>query len=138
MIRLKDSQLDAMKRQVEAAYPYECCGLLLGSDWKATRTVEEVYPVGNAREDSPNNRCLILPDQVKEAGQLARERGMEVLGFYHSHPDAEACPSAYDLEHAWPWYSYIVLSVKKGKTARVTSWLMAEDRSGFVSEEIIL
>lgn len=137
-IRLKDSHLDAIKRQAEAAYPYECCGLLLGMELGDTKAVEELLPLENAREDSPHNRFLIPPGRVKEGNRMARERGMEVLGFYHSHPDAGARPSAYDLEHAWPWYSYIILSVKGGEAAGLTSWRMAGDRSGFVPEEIVL
>lgn len=138
MIRLKDSHLDIMKRQAEAAYPQECCGFLLGRELEGNKTVEEVFAVENACEDSPHNRFLIPANRVKEAGRQARTQGMEVLGFYHSHPDAEARPSAFDLEHAWPWYSTIVLSVIKGKVAEVASWRMAEDRSGFNPEEIVL
>lgn len=138
MIRLKDSHLEAMKRQAEAAYPDECCGLLLGRERGETKSMEELLPMENAREDSPHNRFLIPPEKMKEGNRLARERGMEVLGFYHSHPDAEARPSAYDLEHAWPWYSYVILWVKRGEAAGVTAWRMTEDRSGFASEEILL
>lgn len=137
-IRLKESHLDAMKRRAEAAYPEECCGLLLGRELAEVKAVEELLPLGNAREDSPHNRFLIPPEKMKEGNRLARARGMEIVGFYHSHPDAEPRPSAYDLEHAWPWYAYVILWVKGGEAVEVTAWRMAEDRSGFVSEEIIL
>lgn len=137
-IRLKDAHLDLMRQQAEAAYPHECCGLLLGRELGDAKAVEELLPLENAREDSRHNRFLIPPDQVKEGSRQARALGMEVVGFYHSHPDAEARPSAYDLEHAWPWYTYTILSVRGGEVAEVTTWQMAEDRSDFIAEEIIV
>ena len=69
--------------------------------------------------------------------KYAREKSLEVIGFYHSHPDDVAVPSQYDLEHAWPTYSYIVMSVKKARTVSLRSWEMESDRSRFNEEEIV-
>ena len=75
------------------------------------KTVEEVFAVENACEDSPHNRFLIPSNRMRQVDRRARTQGMEILGFFHSHPDAQSRPSAFDLEHAWPWYSIMVLSV---------------------------
>jgi proteasome lid subunit RPN8/RPN11 len=66
----------------------------------------------------------------------ARTRGLDVMGYYHSHPDHPAMPSNYDRDHAWPWYSYVIVSVQKGLAAEVNSWVLAEDRTRFEREEI--
>ena len=67
----------------------------------------------------------------------AREKGLDVIGFYHSHPDERAVPSQYDLEHAWPTYSYIVVSIKQGRAADLRSWEMEPDRTRFNEEELL-
>jgi proteasome lid subunit RPN8/RPN11 len=80
---------------------------------------------------------LIPPESVLKAEKYAREKKLDVLGFYHSHPNAEARPSQFDLDHAWPFYSYIIVSVKGNKAQEMNSWKMAEDRSRFDPESII-
>jgi proteasome lid subunit RPN8/RPN11 len=98
--------------------------------------VEAVRPAGNAREDSPQNRYLISPEEMLAAEREARREGREILGFYHSHPDVPARPSQYDLEHAWPVYSFLIMSVKQGRAVEMLSWVMVEDRSRFDEEPI--
>ena len=71
-----------------------------------------------------------------EAEKRAREQGMDVLGFYHSHPNAEARPSRFDLDHAWPFYSYLIVSVSQGRAGAMTCWRLTDDRSRFIPEEI--
>ncbi|MCG8604725.1 M67 family metallopeptidase, partial [bacterium] len=73
---------------------------------------------------------------VLQAEKFARERGMDIVGFYHSHPNADARPSKYDLEHGWPWYSYVIVSVRSGHAGDLTSWKLREDRRQFDEEEI--
>ena len=98
----------------------------------ATRSVD------NQREESERyHRFLITPNVYLATEKYARTRELDIIGFYHSHPDAPARPSAYDMEHAWPWYSYVIVSVRKGSAAEITSWVMADDRSKFNEEAII-
>ena len=101
--------------------------------------VTETYPISNAREEgAKRNRFLIRPEELMRGEKYAREKGLQVVGFYHSHPDDRAVPSPYDLEHAWPTYSYIVVSVQQGRAVDLRSWQMEADRSRFNEEEIVL
>lgn len=120
------------------AYPEEGCGVLLGREQEGVRSVEKILTIDNVREDSRHNRYLISPEQFLKAEQEARGAGLDVLGFFHSHPDHPARPSQFDLDHAWPWYSYIVVSVSGGAAVDMRSYRMQEDRSGFDEEEIRL
>jgi proteasome lid subunit RPN8/RPN11 len=118
-------------------YPNETCGALLGRDAEHGREVRALYPLTNRRDDSPRNRFSITADDFCEAERAAAKLGLELVGWYHSHPDHPARPSEFDREHAWPWYSYIIVSVAAGKPQDMTSWLLADDRSQFASEEIV-
>ena len=139
MIILEREQAEAIRRQAEAEYPHECCGLLLGKiDADNGKTVVEVYPVSNAREDEArHNRSLILPGEYVRGERYARGRGLDVVGNYHSHPDHPAVPSQFDLDHAWPTWAYIIVSVAGGQARDVRSWEMRADRSQFDEEEIL-
>jgi len=119
------------------AYPQECCGALLGRDGETAREVLDLLPLTNRRNDSPRNRFELTPDDVRVAEQTARERHLELIGWYHSHPDAPARPSEFDRQHAWPWYSYIILSVQKGEAQEMTSWRLHGDRGSYDSESIV-
>jgi proteasome lid subunit RPN8/RPN11 len=100
--------------------------------------VVETYPISNAREEqAKRNRFLIRPEELLSGERYAENRGLEVVGFYHSHPDHPAVPSQYDLEHAWPVFSYVVVSVSKGSAVDLRSWQMEPDRSRFIEEEIV-
>jgi proteasome lid subunit RPN8/RPN11 len=125
------------------AYPHECCGALLGRDAgsgvvseKAARQILGLFPLVNRREDSPQNRFSVTAEDVRNAEEAARGQGLEVIGWYHSHPDHPARPSDYDCEHAWPWYSYIIVSVQNGAPKNMTSWRLNDDRGQFSSEGI--
>jgi proteasome lid subunit RPN8/RPN11 len=130
-------------------YPYECCGALLGrehsftdspdSDAKShgvSREVLDLFPLVNRRDDSPRNRFSLTADDVREAEKAASAQGFEVIGWYHSHPDHPARPSDFDRDHAWPWYSYIIVSVHTGVPQDMTSWRLKDDRSGYLEEKI--
>jgi proteasome lid subunit RPN8/RPN11 len=138
MIRLTIEQLEAIKRYGERAYPEEGCGVLLGWVDGEMKVVQEIRPTPNVRRDSPHNRYAIAPQELLRLEREARVRGREVLGFFHSHPDAEARPSSDDLEHAWPWYSYLIVSVRAAVSESVHSWVLREDRSRFDQEEILI
>ncbi len=91
----------------------------------------EIRSQANERTESRENRFLITPDQFKAAESAARTAGLQLVGIYHSHPDSPARPSEYDRDHAWPWFSYIIVSVKGGKADEAHAWQLKEDRSGF-------
>lgn len=123
-------------------YPNECCGAVLGRDASSQggverpREIRELFQLANRREDSPRNRFSVSPRDVIEADRRAQALGMELIGWYHSHPDHPAKPSEYDRQHAWPWYSYIIVSVDKGVAGEMTSWRLQDDRGGYLQERI--
>jgi len=119
-------------------YPHECCGALLGTDGAAGRAVRDLLPLSNRRADSPRNRFSITADDVRAAERAATERGLDLIGWYHSHPDHPARPSEFDREHAWPWYSYIIVAVAAGVPGEMTSWRLTDDRTRFEAEPISL
>jgi proteasome lid subunit RPN8/RPN11 len=138
MIKLLAEHISAIEKHGERDYPHECCGLLLGEFLeKGDRRVTETYPISNAREEeAKRNRFLISPEELLGGERYAHEQGLEVIGFYHSHPDCEAKPSQYDLDHAWPTYSYIIVSVYEGSADQLRSWRLEPDRSRFNGEEL--
>jgi proteasome lid subunit RPN8/RPN11 len=143
---------DVIRQHGARDYPSECCGILLGRADGGRKEVLEVVPLTNLRHDPERaqallpleepgrecerNRFLIDPRDQLRVEKEARARGLEVLGYYHSHPDSPARPSNYDLDHAWPWYSYVILAFWKGDPGEITSWVLAEDRSRFDPEPI--
>jgi proteasome lid subunit RPN8/RPN11 len=137
VIVLNENHLSEMRAHGERDYPFECCGLMLGRFDDGHKKVIETYPISNAREEAAKrNRFLIRPEELMRGEKYARDKALDVVGFYHSHPDDRAVPSQYDLEHAWPTYSYIVVSIEKGQAADLRSWEMEPDRSRFNEEEI--
>jgi proteasome lid subunit RPN8/RPN11 len=126
--------LDEIRRSGEQAYPAECCGVLAGRSG-GVKEVVRLVPVMNRRTDDPH-RYLISPDDLLHIEAELRHSGLEVLGCYHSHPDHPARPSAFDLEQAWPWYSYIIVRVDGGRAAEVASWVLDDDRSAMHPEPV--
>jgi len=116
-------------------YPHECCGALLGRD-NEPREILGLFPLINRRDDSPQNRFSVTAQDVLDAEKSARQQGLDVVGWYHSHPDHPARPSEYDRDHAWPWYSYIIVSVAQGHPQDMTSWRLNDDRQQFSPEGI--
>lgn len=136
-LEINTQLLQAIELHGEAAYPEEGCGILLGRADREHRVVTEVLPVENRREDAARrNRYLIPPEAVITGEEVAAQKGLDVVGFFHSHPDHPAQPSAFDRDHAWPWYSYIITSVNDGRASGSRSWRLLDDRSQFVEEEI--
>ena len=124
--------LTEIEKHLEAGYPHEACGVMLGSGGIVT----EVARVENQRNDSAHNRYLIDPLAYSRIERAADKRAMQVLGIYHSHPDVAARPSQFDLDNAWPNLSYLIVSVCKGQAVERRSWLLREDRSQFDQETI--
>lgn len=137
MITIAEQQLTEIREHGVRDYPYESCGLLLGHFDVNRKIVSEIFPISNAREESAKrNRFLITPEELMRGERYARDHDLEVVGFYHSHPDSPAVPSQYDLEHAWPTYSYIIVSTKADRAGDLFSWEQEADRSRFNQEEI--
>lgn len=150
MLKLNQRQIEAIRAHGRREYPNECCGVLIGASNEALKEVREVVPLKNLRLDSETaqkllpvsdpgieserNRFLIDPKDQLRVEKEARARGLEVLGYYHSHPDHPARPSNYDREHAWPWYSYVILSVERGEAKDLTCWVLSHDRTRYDSE----
>ena len=122
----------AIRAHGSETYPNECCGALIGRDG----TVTETLALPNTTDEGPRRRFMVRPQDYREAEQRAAQAGGELLGFYHSHPDHPAKPSQYDLDHAWPFFSYVIVSVRDGVSEDMTSWRLREDRSGFDQEEL--
>jgi len=124
--------VDAIRAHGVETYPNECCGALIGRDG----VVASTYALPNTTEEGPRRRFLVRPDDYRQAEKRAGEQGADLLGFYHSHPDHPARPSQYDLDHAWPSFSYIIVSVRSGVPEDMTSWRLSEDRSAFEAEDL--
>ena len=138
MLSITPEQRAQMMAHGEQTYPHECCGFLIGRLVGDRKRVEEVRSAGNARDDSPRNRYLITPEEMLHTERDARKAGQSILGFYHSHPDVPARPSQYDLEHAWPVYSFVIMSVRQGQASEMFSWVLEEDGARFEEEAIVV
>ena len=117
----------AIRRHGRAAYPDECCGALIGDG----TDVRHAVGLPNTTEEGPRRRFLVRAADYRQAESEARQLGGDLLGFYHSHPDAPARPSQYDLDHAWPTFWYVIVAVDQGQPATMTVWQLKEDRSQF-------
>ena len=138
LIKISEDSLNAIRAHGEQDWPYECCGLLIGRfEAEGVKTTLETYAISNAREETAKrNRFLIEPEELIRGEKYAASKKLDIVGFYHSHPQSPAVPSQYDLEHAWPTYSYIIVSVNDQKAGDLFSWEQEPDRSKFNSEEI--
>lgn len=130
-----------LSRRIEhegiTAYPDECCGFLVGREIHNARRVEQVQPAENASEaDQRFHRFSIDPRVLMDADRAAGTRGLRVLGFYHSHPDHPARPSEYDRQRAWPYYSYVIVSIAGDQALDMTSWLLDEETGLFDRQDI--
>jgi proteasome lid subunit RPN8/RPN11 len=149
VVKLSPEIAERIRKHGAETYPHECCGALLGRDSDAApagssetgqlpppRDILELFPLVNRRDDSPRNRFSVTSEDVLAAEKAARALGIDVVGWYHSHPDHPAEPSQYDRDHAWPWYSYIIVSVTNGDPQYMTSWRLNDDRAAFTSEDL--
>ena len=138
-MKISRTLLAQIQAHLEAGYPNEACGVMLGKKGVIT----EVVPASNQRTDSAGNRYLIDPLAYMKIERDADKRGLQVIGIFHSHPDVPARPSQFDLDNAWPNLSYLIVSVckglprsERGKAVESNSWLLREDRSQFDQEPI--
>ncbi len=137
-IQISSSLLHEIHKHGEAAYPDEGAGLLLGKQAGENKNVVRLLPLENARRSSErHNRYLLTAEDFLKAELAAAEMGLDILGVFHSHPDHPNRPSAFDLEWALPYLSYIITSVMQGKATESLSWVLNEDRSNFLSEKLL-
>jgi proteasome lid subunit RPN8/RPN11 len=127
-LRLSEELLLEIRRHGERAYPAECCGALAGRlDEDGSKEVVRLAPAVNRRTDDPH-RYLIAPEDLRRLEGVLRLEGLEIVGYYHSHPDHPAVPSAFDTEHAWPWYSYLIVRVEQGRGLEAASWTLDDEQ----------
>lgn len=132
-LRISDTILMGISEHIEAAYPEEGAGFLLGVDGE----VRGILSLPNAREDEArHNRFLITPEDYLKAELKADVLGLSLIGVFHSHPDCPNIPSEYDREWAQPFFSYIITRVDEGRSVSHRSWRLVEDRSKYEEEEI--
>ena len=140
MLRLTKSLYDELRKHGEETYPHECCGILLGTAEGDVRTVRTSVRCGNTRDDSPHNRYHIDPGELVRAQRQARESGVDIVGFYHSHPDHPARWSPTDFAEAhWIGCSYVITSVEKGRATVTNSFALAgaaEEDKHFLDEPV--
>ena len=140
MLKFNQHDYQAIRQHGEQTYPHECCGVLLGRSGDGSRTVEKTIRCGNTRSDSPHNRYHIAPQELVRIQRQAREAGLEIVGFYHSHPDHPPRWSQTDLAEAhWIGCSYVISSVEKGMAKITNSFFLSgtdEESKHFVDEPV--
>lgn len=137
-VEICTTDIEAIRGHGEETFPNECCGFMLGTYENGNKKTVELLRADNDREsENQYNRFLITPEAYMRGEKAARSKGLDIVGFYHSHPNAPARPSQYDLDHAWPFYSYVIVSIMDKKWDNMTSWVLNEDRSAFGAEDIV-
>lgn len=143
-LKLTPSIFAELRQHGEQTYPHECCGILLGTIHaeRDERTATLVIRCGNTRTDSPANRYNIHPKELIATQKLARQRGEDIIGFYHSHPDHPAHWSPTDLAEAhWIGCSYVITAVANGKAVQTNSFALAgtvEEDKHFAAEPVVI
>jgi proteasome lid subunit RPN8/RPN11 len=123
---------ESIRAHARLTYPHECCGALIGRE----AVVQATHALPNTTDEGPRRRFLIRPDDYREAERQAQARSLDLVGFYHSHPDHPARPSQYDLDHAWPVFSYVIVSATADGTGPLTSWRLRDDRAAFDEQPV--
>ena len=121
------------------SYPNEGAGILIGQLNPTGKQARTIMPFQNKfAVDQQHHRYLITAEDMQDGERAAEENGLDVLGVYHSHPDHPAEPSRYDRVNAWPWYSYLIISVQNHVPGTARCWRLADDRSKFNEEELLI
>jgi proteasome lid subunit RPN8/RPN11 len=137
-LKISEELFRRIAAHAERTYPEECCGMMLGKEMSGGRIVREVVDIDNVQDENRRRRFLISPEQYRNAERQAEERKLDLLGFYHSHPDHPAAPSAFDTEHAFPWFSYVIVSVARGVAGDATAWVLGETRLKFEDQPLLV
>lgn len=136
-VQINRFEAEYILHHARSSYPEECCGFLLGQDYEV-RKILRVIPAQNANQNSRENRYDIDPREFMQADEEAQRLRLELIGFYHSHPDAPARPSSFDREQAWAWYTYLILSVQRGKPGDICVWSMRAGQTTFSCDQLMI
>src|SRR6201998_2288786 len=136
MIRIEPEPWAAIVAHARATYPNECCGAMLGTIDGEQKTVIASMQLANAFEGAQAARYELRPEDLLAADKAARERNLDLIGIYHSHPDCDAYFSKTDLQNSCPWYSFVVLSIRNGEFDHANSWLPNMEQSEAAKEEL--
>ena len=137
MIRIESEPWAQMVAHARETYPNECCGAMLGSTDGEQKAVRIAIRLKNAFAGVQAARYELRPEDLLAADRAARDRNMDLIGIYHSHPDCDAYFSRTDLQNSCPWYSFVVLSIQKGEFHHANSWLPNVDQTDAAKEELI-
>jgi proteasome lid subunit RPN8/RPN11 len=137
MTRIDSEAWGVMVAHAEKTYPDECCGAMIGETGDGVKTVRLAVPMRNSYRGSQEDRYELNPEDLLEADRQARARGLDLIGIFHSHPDCDAYFSQTDLKNSCPWYSFVVLSVQKGRFHHANSFLPDVDQRVAEKEELI-
>ena len=137
MLKIEAQPWAAMVEHGRACFPRECCGIMLGSVVDDTARVCTVaIPCTNSYQGNQKDRFELNPKDQLAADRRARELGLSVIGFFHSHPNEDAYFSATDLKHSWPWYSNVVMSIRNGEFSHAKAFIANDDQSASEPEEL--
>ena len=136
MIRIQTEPWDHMVAHARRTYPNECCGAMLGSLDGDSKVVSEAIALENAYDGAQAARYELRPQDLLAADKAARDRGLDLIGIYHSHPDCDAYFSKTDLQNSCPWYSFVVLSIQRGEFHHANSWLPNAEQTAAAQEEL--
>ena len=137
MIRIESEAWSVMVAHAQKTYPNECCGAMLGAIDGSDKSVRVAVPLENAFTGEQGARYELRQEDLLRADAEARQRGMDLIGIFHSHPDCDAYFSKTDLENSCPWYSFVVLSIKDGAFDHANSFLPDPDQTKADEEELI-
>ncbi len=136
-LRAEDEVL--LRRHGEEAYPEEACGFLVGpTPTSGRRVVAEIVRAVNEKQDERTHRFLVNPEQFRKLEHDCESSGRSIVGIYHSHPDHPAEPSRFDLDHAWPWYAYVLVGVDRGRASAVNAFELDPDGGGWQPRDIVI
>lgn len=136
MIRIEAEPWQVMLAHARETYPNECCGAMLGELDDGSKIVSVAMPLENTFAGARAARYELRPEDLLAADRAARERNLDLIGIYHSHPDCDAYFSTTDLKNSCPWYSFVVLSIRKGEFDHANSWLPNADQTEAAKEEL--
>ena len=132
MVRINESSYSGIIRHAEAGFPHEVCGVLIGLD----HTITHYKECNNLNAERAHDRYELDPLSFKQADDWARDRGKEIIGIYHSHPDHPSLASETDRQRAWPEWIYIIFSINHGKYNDARAWILEDSGSKFYGEPI--
>ena len=136
MIKIDRGPWREMVNHAQAAYPNECCGAMIGRIEDGGKVVSHALALDNVSAGSQRARYELRPEDLLRADREAREKKMDLIGIYHSHPDCDAYFSQTDLRNSCPWYSFVVLSIQKGEFHHANSWLPNMEQTEAAKEEL--